>query len=183
MIWEFLTWLANADMLGQMGLNIFSVAIFCVMFAAGTRKFYKTNNPFSFKKLPLIMASAGYSLAAYYFSLDRLSGWLYAFTLQPLPKSLALEVLTYAERPYITASIFLSIPVAVYFLGIKSKEINLRNWLIVLAMHAMWIIATIAIFNEYNMRYMSGDARTWFFLLDFIPMWVFWAYGYTRVLK
>jgi hypothetical protein len=184
-VWKFIEQLAYADLKGYQGFNIFSLTTFTLMFVYGLYKFYKANSPFEIKKIPLIIMISITTLTLYYTLLDRISGITFAFYKFLIYDcswldQLIFEFLIFLNFPFNT--IWLTFPLA-YFYAIKPKLINSKRLALILSIQILWILATLFIFGDWNMRNMSGDKRTIFYITNFIPMWIFWLFGYIKIFK
>lgn len=183
--WEFLSWLSTLDLLPKIGMNWFSVICFCSMALLGLKKCLQFHNPFEWKKLPLILLGAFSALVLHYNVLDTTNSFLKAITAQDLAYTLWWYYdaeITGIFNIFI-GSRFFYIGVAAFILWYYFKGmLNYRRMASVWLINAGFMILTVLIFGTHNMRHLTGDMRTIFYLCSFIPMWaVIWTLGFTKI--
>lgn len=184
-IWEILSELATLDLLPKIGMNWFSVICFCFMALFGLRLCLRFHKPFERRKLPLIMLGAFTALVLHYNALDTTNSFLKAITAQDLSASLwwyyDAEV-TGIFNVFIGSRFFYIIMASLVLWYYFKGMLNYRKMASVWLFNAGFMILTVLIFGTHNMRHLTGDARTIFYICSFIPMWaLIWAFGYTKI--
>ncbi|MCL6579049.1 MAG: hypothetical protein K6T73_06635 [Candidatus Bathyarchaeota archaeon] len=172
-IWDIIKWLSEADILGQSGLNVVTLTIFCCMLIYGAKTAYKHLNPFSVVKIPMLITMSIFPLIFYYQMLDMISGMI-AFLMYGNPLYL-WTFLAVVGLPFST--------IIVIYLWKYFKCFNFKVLLVLIPLQIITILASIAIFGTYNMRNLMQPYRAEFYLCSMLPMWTVWAIGWTKFWK
>ena len=163
-LWIF-RWLANADVLGSTGLNIFSLLIFLLMAATAIKtSIYKS-------KLWILIDSVLLPMF-FYRTLDFANYMTWML--------ISGDIATYF--PFAMLFTVVLIPFAAYAY-INRKHLNFKALMFTMPLSIAIIILSISFFGTWNMRALSGDTRTCFYICSFIPMWLLWLVGYSKFLK
>lgn len=184
-IWEILSKLANADILGGGGWNIFSLSCFSLMFIYSLRKSLKYNWPIKSRRL-MIICNTIFPLLFFYGMVDSVSGILYILTrTDPIKAALQYpDGVIYRLNPLLFPYSLSTIPLyglMTYFL--YRKHFSFKALLCMIVIQIAFIGYTLFVFDTANMRQLTGDTRTWFYITSFVPMWLMWLVGYTRTVK
>lgn len=176
-IWQIIKWLANADTLGNTR-NVMSIAIGLCMFLFAFRNSLKL-------KRGMLRSFTDTIIFTYFFYA------IVDFANNMLWNSTVITYATFTGRqfriePFGFMTTFGNIIIAVpfYFYVRRNKSlVNMKALLMTMILSLTLMALTITAFGTWSMRDLTGDARVYFYVFSFLPLWSLWAIGYTRFLK
>jgi len=180
-IWDIARLLSTLDLKGAGGFNAFSLLCFSLMALYSLRISLK-HNPHNFSRIPKILVMAIFPLLTFYCLLDATVGLVYVFTRADIVPAMIHEAyIRMMPSLGITNAPWLLIAFLIIFDRYYLHSFNYKRFLPTWFATVGILLASAFVFGEVNMRLLSGDTRTWFYILSFVPTWLFWTVAYLKI--